>query len=314
MDLNIPDGLKVAVLMGAFGAERQISLLSGKCIADALRKIPELEVIEHDYSADSPQILDDKSIDVFFLAFHGEFGEGGQMQQLCEQKGLIFTGCDSVSSRLAFDKAAFKRACQKANLPVPKAVEIKSADQLADIDSELKQMGEKFVIKPVRQGSSVGIQIVEGLEKAKIAAEECSSQFSNCLIEEFITGRELTVGILENKPLPVIEIKTAHQFYDYDAKYNDDHTQFLFDTIQDTEILSKINSIALESFNTIGCRDFSRVDMILSEDNTPFVIEINTIPGFTTHSLLPKAAAKGGIDMSQLCLRIIKSALERADK
>jgi D-alanine-D-alanine ligase len=185
---------------------------------------------------------------------------------------------------------------------------------LTDIDSAMKQIGQKFVIKPVRQGSSVGIQIVDGLDKAKIAAGDCLAQFGDCMVEEFITGRELTVGILENGALPVIEIKTAHQFYDYDAKYNDDNTQFLFDTIQDTQLLEKINDVALKSFNALGCRDFSRVDIILSEDNVPFIIEINTIPGFTTHSLLPKAAAKAGIDMSQLCLKIINSALERADK
>ena len=311
MDFEIPGGLKVAVLMGAVSEERQISLASGKCIADALKKTKLLEVIEQDYQPDRPQILDDKSIDVFFLAFHGEFGEGGQMQKICEKKKLVFTGCGSKAGRLAFDKIACKKVLKQAKVPVPEAIEIKTTDQLADIDSKLEIMGEKFVIKPVRQGSSVGVQIVEGAQNAKNAAEKCLQQFGDCMLEKFIAGREITVGILENRTLPVIEIKTTRQFYDYDAKYNDDTTQFLFDTIADRLTLRRINDVALKSFNALGCRDFSRVDMILAE-NIPYVIEINAIPGFTTHSLLPKAAARAGIDMSQLCLRIIKSALQRA--
>jgi D-alanine-D-alanine ligase len=312
MDLDIPGGLKVAVLMGAVGAEREISLQSGKSIAEALKKTKLLEVVAEDYQPKRPEILDDKSIDVFFLAFHGEFGEGGDMQAICEKRKLVFTGCDSKASRAAFDKMACKKVLKQAGLPVPDAIELKGVSQLSAIDSKLKMMGNKFVIKPIRQGSSVGVEIVEGLEKAKIAAKKCLADFSDCIIEKFIAGREITVGILENMALPVIEIRTTHQFYDYDAKYNDDTTQFLFDTIVEKETLQRINGVALKSFNALGCRDFSRVDMILDADNIPYVIEINTIPGFTAHSLLPKAAAKAGIDMSQLCLRIIKAALRRA--
>ena len=320
MDFDIPAGLKVAVLMGAVGQERQISLQSGKCIADALKKTKLLEVIEQDYQPQRPEILDDRSINVFFLAFHGQFGEGGDMQEICEKKKLVFTGCDSKASRLAFDKMACKKALRRAKLPVADDVEIRNPAQLNNIGSKLEKMsakecltaGQKFVIKPICQGSSVGVQIVEDAGNAKNAAEKCVEQFGDCMIEKFITGREITVGILENTALPIIEIRTTHQFYDYNAKYNDDTTQFLFDTIADRLTLQRINDVALKSFDALGCRDFSRVDMILGEDDIPYVIEINTIPGFTTHSLLPKAAARAGIDMSQLCLRIIKSAFERA--
>jgi D-alanine-D-alanine ligase len=312
MEVDILAGLKVAVLMGAVGQERQISLQSGKCIADALKKTLILEVIEQDYQPDRPEILDDRSINVFFLAFHGQFGEGGDMQEICEKKKLVFTGCDSKASRLAFDKVACKKALRQAKLPVADDVEIRNHAQLNTIDPKLGKIGQKFVIKPIRQGSSVGVQIVEGAGNAKNAAEKCVQQFGDCMIEKFIRGREITVGILEKTALPVIEIRTTRQFYDYDAKYNDDTTQFLFDTIADRLTLQRIKDVALKSFDALGCRDFSRVDMILGEDDIPYVIEINTIPGFTTHSLLPKAAARAGIDMSQLCLRIIKSALKRA--
>ncbi|MFA6176626.1 MAG: D-alanine--D-alanine ligase [Phycisphaerae bacterium] len=311
MDFNIPPNLKIAVLKGASGSERQISLVSGGCIAEALRKTKLVQVVEHDYNPDKPEILDDKSIDVFFLAFHGQFGEGGEMQQLCEQKKIVYTGCGPEASRLCFDKIACKKAVADAGEAVPKAVEIASAKQLADCDSEFKIATTKFVVKPVCEGSSVGVSIVEGLKNAKVAAEKCLAQFGRCMIEEFITGREIAVGVLGGKTLPIIEIRTSHQFYDYNAKYDDDNTQYLFDTIQDEQVLQRINAAALKSFKAAGCRDFSRVDMIVNSDGTPYMIEINTIPGFTTHSLLPKAAAKAGVNMEQLCLAIIKMAIER---
>lgn len=310
MDFDISGGLKVAVLMGAIGSERQVSLASGKCVADALKKIPSLEVIEHDFLPDKPWILDDKSIDVFFLVFHGEFGEGGDMQEICERKHLLFTGCDSKSSRLAFDKMVCKNALLKAGISAPQAVEIRKSKQLADLNQKLI-FSDKFVIKPIRQGSSVGVQIVKGIENVKVAAEECFYEFGDCMVEQFITGREITIGVLGNNTLPVIEIKTARNFYNYDAKYNDNETQYLFDTIQDEHLLKKINDTALKSFKALGCRDFSRVDLILTDDGIPYVIEINTIPGFTNHSLLPKAAAKAGMDMSQLCMKILQATLKR---
>jgi D-alanine-D-alanine ligase len=309
--MNIPSNLKVAVLKGAIGSERQISLISGGCIADALRKTKLVQVVEHDYNPDKPEILDDKSIDVFFLAFHGQFGEGGDMQELCEQKKIIYTGCGPAASRVCFDKIACKKAAAIAGVVVPKAVEITSAKQLGNCDSEFKNAAGKFAVKPVCEGSSVGVSIVEGLKIAKAAAEKCLAQFGRCMIEEFITGREITVGVLGRQTLPVVEIRTAHQFYDYNAKYDDDNTQYLFDTIQDGRILQTVNAAALKSFDAAGCRDFSRIDMIVADDGTPYMIEINTIPGFTPHSLLPKAAARAGISMEQLCLTIIKAALER---
>jgi len=311
MDFNISGGLKVAVLMGAVGSERQVSLASGKCVADALKKNGTLDVIEHDFLPDRPWILDDESIDVFFLVFHGEFGEGGDMQEICERKHLLFTGCNSKSSRLAFDKIASKNALQKAGIAVPQAIEIRKSKQLADIILKPGFTDSKCVIKPIRQGSSVGVQIVEGLEKVKAAAEECFDEFGDCMIEKFIAGRELTVGIVEDKTLPVIEIRTSRQFYNYTAKYDDNDTQYLFDTIQDVQILHKINDAAMKSFKALGCRDFSRVDIIIGDDGIPYVIEINTIPGFTAHSLLPKAAAKAGMDMGQLCMKILQTTLKR---
>jgi len=312
MDLNISGNLKVAVLMGAVGAERQVSLASGKSVAEALRTIKSLQVVEHDFMPDKPSILDDKSIDVFFLVFHGQFGEGGDMQEICERKKLLFTGCDSKSSRLAFDKMACKKVLQAAGVPVAPVIEIRKANELNGLKERLNfSPNQKYVIKPIRQGSSVGVNILAGIDKVAAAAEECYYEFGDCMIEKFITGRELTVGIVDDKTLPIIEIKTSRDFYNYDAKYNDDSTQYLFDTIADANLADKISETAMKSFKACGCRDFSRVDIILGDDGIPYVIEINTIPGFTSHSLLPKAAAKAGMDMSQLCMKILQTALRR---
>jgi D-alanine-D-alanine ligase len=312
MDFKISGSLKVAVLMGAVGSERQVSLTSGKCVAQALRAIPSLEVIEHDFLPDKPWILDDKSVDIFFLVFHGEFGEGGDMQEICERKKLLFTGCDSKSSRIAFDKMACKKVLQSAGVAVAPVVEIRKAKELEDLSNKINFASDKkFVVKPIRNGSSVGVKIIEGFENVQPAAEECYYEFGDCMVEKFISGREITVGIVDDKVLPVIEIRTSRDFYNYDAKYNDDQTQYLFDTIQDEKLLAKIDDTALKSFKAAGCRDFSRIDMIINQNGIPYVIEINTIPGFTSHSLLPKAAAKTGMDMSQLCMKIIETTLRR---
>jgi D-alanine-D-alanine ligase len=312
MDLNISGNLKVAVLMGAVGSERQVSLTSGRCVADALRENPSIEVIEHDFLPDKPYILDDKSIDLFFLVFHGEFGEGGDMQEICERKKLLFTGCDSKSSRIAFDKMLCKKTLMAAGVPTPAVVEIRNAKELAGLEQKLNFSADgKFVVKPIRNGSSVGVRIVNGADKAADAAKQCVSEFGDCMIEKFIKGREITVGIVDDKVLPVIEIRTTRDFYNYDAKYNDEQTQYLFDTIKDERLLAKINDAAMKSFKAVGCRDFSRIDLIVGNDGIPYVIEINTIPGFTSHSLLPKAAAKIGMDMTQLCMKIIQTTLRR---
>jgi len=303
-------GIKVAVLMGALGPERQISLDSGRAVAEAIRNAG-YDVIEHDYKPGHEDILDDESIDIYFLAFHGEFGEGGDMQDICQKRGLIYTGSGPEASRLAFDKIAGKRAYKDAKIDSPRAFFIEKTKDLHVAKKNLAGKGNKFVIKPARQGSSVGVCIVDGLKDAITAAEKCFQEFGPCLIEQFLEGREFTVGIVGEDVLPIIEIKTENTFYDYHAKYIDNKTQFLFDTVSDPETIQKINSTAIKSFKALGCRDFARVDIILDSQAKPNVIEINTIPGFTTHSLLPKAAARAGMDMTRLCMRIVEMAKNR---
>jgi D-alanine-D-alanine ligase len=297
--------LKVAVLSGGIGEERDISIQSGRCIARALQQT-HLDIVTADIRPDNLSILEDGDIDVFFIALHGKFGEDGRLQQILEDKGLIYTGSGPAASRLAFDKMASKKNITDAGVPTPAAIDFTANKE--NLQNSLNQLADKFVVKPVKQGSAIGVTITDNPTSAITAAEKCLSEFGDCMIEEFIHGREITVGILENQALPVIEIRSKTGFYDYYAKYIDEQTEYLFDTINDPALTAKINKAALTCFNTLGCRHFARVDFILDSDNIPYALEVNTIPGFTKHSLLPKAAAKMGLSMSEFCVKIIEAA------
>ena len=299
--------LQVAVLTGGIGAERQISLQSGNCVAEALKQAG-FNVVTFDIRPDRLDILEDDSIDVFFPALHGQFGEDGQLQQILEDKSLLFAGSSSAASQSAFEKMTGKKLFAEAGVTVPAAVEFDNQVENEEIEEKLRYFTDKYVIKPIRQGSSVGVSIVSTAGEAIKIARETFNRYGDCMIEEFVPGREVTVSVLCGRTLPIIEIRTQSSFYNYHAKYIDEQTEFLFDTITEPSIAERINQAALDCFDAIGCRHFARVDFILSEDNVPYALEINTIPGFTTHSLLPKAAAKAGLSMSDLCKKIVETA------
>ncbi|MFQ6036013.1 MAG: D-alanine--D-alanine ligase [Sedimentisphaerales bacterium] len=300
-------GRKVAVLMGGIGEERDISIQSGNCVAQALKQA-DLDVVTSDISPDNLDILEDNSIDVFFIALHGKFGEDGQLQQILEDKSLCYTGSGPTASRLAFDKLASKKFFAKAGIKTPKVISFDSQAQTEQLEKQLLQLGQRFVVKPVRQGSTIGVSIVDDPKSAIAAGRQCWRKFGDCMIEEYIAGREITVGILQHQALPIIEIRSRTGFYDYHAKYIDEQTQYLFDTIDEPKLSAKIKAVALDCFDALGCRHFARVDFILSNDGIPYALEVNTIPGLTSHSLVPKAAAKAGLSMSQLCVKIVEAA------
>ena len=301
--------LKVAVLCGWEGAERQVSLQSGRAVSNAMREVG-AEVVECDIRPGSIDILDDTTIDVFFLALHGQFGEDGQLQAILSSKKLTYTGSGPKSSRCAFDKRASKEAFIAAGITTAKAIEFDSTTNCKQLRKELAYIANKFVIKPATQGSSVGVSIVTGTKAAIKGAKKCLKEFGNCIIEEFISGRELTVGIVGGRVLPIIEIKIATGFYDYKAKYVNEKTEYLFDSITDENIKAWINNAAMRCFEVLGCKDFARVDFILGDDGRLYAIELNTIPGFTLHSLMPKAAEYAGISMPQLCMSIVSETLK----
>jgi len=264
-----------------------------------------------DIQPDELSILDDSSIDIFFLALHGEFGEDGQLQHILENKSVCYTGSGPEASRLAFDKMASKKVFAEAGVNVPDAIEFDSNLDEPQLIKQVQQLGQAFVVKPIRQGSSVGVRIVDKLRDAVITAQVTRDRFSRCMIEKFVPGREITVAILQRQTLPVIEVRSRTGFYDYSAKYIDERTEYLFDTIVDVSLIQRINETAMKCFNALGCSDFARVDFILGDDGIPYALELNTLPGLTSHSLLPKAAAKAGLTMTELCVRIIEAAMEK---
>jgi D-alanine-D-alanine ligase len=300
---------KIAVLAGGISAEREVSLQSGKCVADALARAGH-DVLISDIGPKNLGVLDDKTIDVFFIALHGTFGEDGDLQEILEDRSLTYTGCGPKASRLAFDKAASKRLFLENGIQTPRDAELDESTDKQAFEKQVFSLGERIVIKPSRQGSSVGITITDDLKHGLEAAHKTFEQYGPTLAEEFIAGRELTVGVLSSKALPIVEVRPKTAFYDYHAKYIDDGTDYLFDTIEDIALAEKIQAAALKCFNALGCKDFARVDFILADNNQFYALEVNTIPGFTTHSLLPMAAKQAGLNMGLLCERIILAAIE----
>jgi len=303
--------LRVAVLMGGIGVERQVSLRSGRCIARALRQAGPA-VVTADVNPEHLEILDDSSIDVFFLGLHGRFGEDGQLQRILESRNLIYTGSGPAASLAAFDKMAAKKIFLQAGIPTAPAFLYSDECDPHHLAEQLGRPAEGFVVKPVRQGSSVGVQIVTDARRVPAAARRISERFGDCMIEQFIPGREITVGVVNDEALPIIEIRPKTGFYDYRAKYVDKQTDFLFDTIEDETLARRIEGLAMDCFHQLGCRHTGRVDFILADEQKPYVLEVNTIPGFTDHSLLPMAAERKGYSMSDLCLAILEAAWKDA--
>jgi D-alanine-D-alanine ligase len=299
--------LKIAVLAGGIGSERDISIQSGKGVAEALQEAG-FDVVTADIRPDYLDILEDSSIDVFFPALHGEFGEDGRLQQILEDKSLLYTGSGPQACKLAFDKMASKKVFNEAGIITPAAIEFDGLTDIRQFEKQLRNLADEYVIKPIRQGSSVGLNITDDWRQAVAAAQETLKEFGDCMIEELIPGRDITVGILCDQALPIIELRTETGFYDYHAKYSDERTEFLFDTIKNPAVAASAMKAAMDCFKALGCRHFARVDFRLDNDGTAYALELNAIPGFTARSDLPKAAAKTGISMSELCTKIVEAS------
>ncbi len=303
--------LDITVLMGGPSSEREVSLLSGQAIADALERRGH-KVCRADISPTETAALDRPEIDVVFIALHGEFGESGQVQELCENAGLRYTGSGPRASELALDKAATKQAAKRVNVPTPDWMIIEEYHEPAQVAEWLLQLDLPVVLKPIDGGSSVDIVIARTNEQRDQALEALLDKYSRVMLERYVRGRELTVGILGDQAFEVLEVLPDGDFYDYRAKYADDAgTTYTFDHGLDGETIEKLQQSALETHRVLGCRDMSRVDFLLDEDGVGWMLEINTIPGFTSHSLLPKAAERAGVGFDELCDRIARMAMAR---
>jgi D-alanine-D-alanine ligase len=290
-------------MLGGPSAERAVSLRSGAAVAKALRSLGH-EVQELD-PRDESWVLPPKT-DVVFLALHGTYGEDGTVQQRLDELGALYTGCDAEASRIAFDKVLTKNLCLKAGVPTAKFLVMNSEKSPLP-----KGWPPPLVVKPVRQGSSVGLQFIERVEDWPNALAEALKFDSEVMVEGKIVGRETTVGILGGEPLPVLEIRPKVGSYDYKNKYTTGRTEYFCPAEFDSTTTKRIQAAALGAFRAIGGRDYARVDVMVRAGGEPVVLEVNTLPGMTETSLLPKAAATAGLNYAQLCQRMVDLALER---
>lgn len=300
--------LSIMVLYGGNTTEREVSLKSGEAVATALRsRGHRVELVDLDPADLSPL---DQPVDVVFIALHGRFGEDGQLQQILESRGLCYCGSGPLASAMAMDKAAAKERFVEVGIPTP-AFEVLTA---MSMEAALRRWpAGPSVLKPVSEGSSVGCELVNEPEDLRRRASELVASFGRCLLEACVHGPELTVGILGREALPPIEIRTRRRFYDYQAKYLDNDTRYLFDIDLPSALLADIQAWSLDAADALGCRDVCRVDWMVDEVSLrPYCLEINTIPGFTDHSLLPKAAARTGLSFAELCEKIIVLARRRS--
>lgn len=300
----------IAVLAGGDSSEREVSLLSGRAISAALSStgcpVKFVDVV----SRDIPEL--NEPFDVFFIALHGGFGEDGSLQKMMDARGLTYTGCDAESSARCMDKMLTKQFAAAAGVNTPPCVLISKDASPAEIHSAARTLSPHVVVKPPAQGSSLGVSIVKDEEALVDAVAQAGRYGRSVLMEQYIAGRELHVGVLGCEALPIVEVRPEREFYDYEAKYGDSGTRYVTDVNLPPPVCKKVQDAALAVFKALGCRDFARVDVLLSADNQPCVLEVNTIPGFTEKSLLPMAAAAAGIAFPALCEKIVYRALHRA--
>jgi D-alanine-D-alanine ligase len=293
-------GKKVAVLLGGPGPEREVSLRSGAAVARALRSlgafVQEVDVKNSSLSLPEP-------IDLAYNMIHGTFGEDGQIQEILERQGIPYTGEGVAGSQLAFDKILSKRKFDEHGVPTGRWHVIAAGQR--------PRLKVPFVVKSPRQGSSVGVHIIKDSADLDAALEDCFRFGEAVIVEEFFSGRELTVGILGDVALPVIEIVPREGFYDYQHKYTKGASEYFVPAPIGDKATQAVQYAALAAKRALGLEIYSRVDVILASDGSLNVLEINTIPGMTETSLLPKAAAAAGLDFPTLCERIASLSMQR---
>ncbi len=303
--------LDITLLAGGISAEREVSLATGRQIAEALRAAGH-RVFQADITPTSLAALDHRPCDLIFPALHGAFGEDGQLQEILEQRGLSYVGSGPQASRLAMDKAATKSCLLENNVPTANW-QVVYEHKFKDSWVPATGIGYPCVIKPISEGSSVGCRICRDASESRRHLQETLPRYGAMLVERFIEGPELTVGIIDGKTLPLIQIRPAAGFYDYQAKYQRDDTQYCFNIDLPESVLAEVTAAALAAYAVVGARHLARVDLMVDGQTLePSVLEINTMPGFTTHSLVPKAAAEAGLTFPALCDQLAQMALRDA--
>lgn len=300
------ENTKIAVLMGGPGSERQVSLASGKAVLNALLSLG-LDAVPVDVTGTEIHLPEGTGL--CFNVIHGTFGEDGQLQEILDAKGIPYTGARAASSRRAFDKSLAKQAFLAADVPTPRSEVIDCSNGPVP-----PSFPAPFVVKPPREGSSVGIEIVKTQAQAEAAIAKASQHSKDLLIEEFISGPELTVPVIDGVAYPVVHIIPPEGVYDMAAKYpwlsGTKGSQYICPADLDLETTMAVQSAAVAAHKALGIEVYSRVDVMLGADNRPYVLEANTIPGMTETSLLPKSAAAAGIPFPELCKLIAEISLK----
>jgi D-alanine-D-alanine ligase len=297
--------MNVTVLRGGPSNERQVSLVSGAAVVDGLRRAGH-RVFESDIAPNDLSALD-RPADVVFPVLHGAFGESGELQQAMEQRRLRFVGSGSAASRIGIDKVRTKQIWESVGLPTP-VYEV----LVRGVTETLSRVSVPCVVKPLAGGSSIDVRICRTALAAAAATSELLGRYERVLVERYIAGSELTVGILEDRALSPLRITTSHEFFDYQAKYVGNDAQHHFDLEVPLSVVQRVQELALRAHQAIGGRDLSRVDFMLDQEHRPYLLEINTMPGFTPKSLLPEMAAHEGIPFDQLVDRLVQRAKSRS--
>ncbi|HBG93684.1 MAG: D-alanine--D-alanine ligase [Nitrospirae bacterium GWF2_44_13] len=302
---------KIGVLMGGISSEREVSLRSGSAVFNALKKLG-YTAVAIDAASNICEMLKKEKIDIAFLVLHGGWGEDGSIQGLLEVMGIPYTGSDVISSAIAMNKAASKKIFLYHKIPVPPFIVLDKkavSYQLSAISFEMP-----WVVKPAGEGSSVGVSIVRDKGQIESALKTGFSCGSEIIIEKYIEGREIHIGILNDRALGGVEVKTSLEFYSYEAKYTAGLTEYILPPQIDEAVYMKAKDIALSANRALGCLGATRVDLKIDNDGNPYVLEVNTIPGMTETSLLPKIAKEAGLDFPALVEEILKGAIEREQR
>lgn len=306
MSIKAPDFGRVAVLMGGWAAERQVSLKSGAAVLGALQRRG-VDAVGVDVGADIVKVLQHQHFDRAFIIVHGRGGEDGVLQALMELFAIPYTGTGVQGSAIGMDKYRCKLLWSGAGLPTPGFVVLGGEQDLAGAN----ELGYPLVIKPAHEGSSIGVSRVDDEAALRVAWEVAAGYDSEVLAERWITGGEYTVAILGDEVLPVIKLEVPGGFYDYAAKYERNDTRYLIPCGLDAAAESQMQRLALQAFRAVGCKGWGRVDFMADAEGRPWLLEVNTVPGMTDHSLVPMAARARGIEFDELVWRILSQTLEQ---
>lgn len=307
MSLDVNAFGKVAVMFGGESAERTVSLNSGSAVLNALVA---QGIDAHKFDPKDTPLTDltKYKFDRVFIVLHGRGGEDGALQGALSYMGLPFTGTGAQGSAFAMDKVRSKYLFLGAKLPTAPFCVVNKGDNF-DCQQILKQLSGKVMVKPANEGSSIGMGEAHSVEQLESAINNAFNYDSEVLVEQWVTGREVTVSILNGVALPIIEMRTSHEFYDYDAKYITGDTEYLCPAPLEAELTKQVQDMAVKVFNIVGGSGWGRVDFIIDADNQMNVLEVNTVPGMTETSLVPKAAAANNMDFSSLVIDILKGTL-----